>query len=63
MYKGRISFKLIKLRKEYERIFGYDPNGDLELEFGNHDEYCELLNTCISSKKDMFEVLGDKVHR
>lgn len=60
MYKGRISFKLIKLRKEYAAIFGYDPNGDLELEFDSHNEYCELLSTCISSKKDMFEVLEDK---
>lgn len=57
MYYGPQSSELLKLRKEYEKLFGYDPNGDVEIEISAHDEYAELLNKCISEKRDMFDVL------
>ena len=47
-----------KAREEYEGIFGYDPNGELELEFNEQDEYLAVLLQCIEEKKDMFDVLG-----
>lgn len=58
MYYGLMDDVLLNLRVEYEKIFGYDPNGDVEIEISDHDEYRNLLMTCISKKKDMFDVLG-----
>ena len=49
---------LKKAREEYESIFGYDPNGEMELEFNEQDEYLAVLLQCIEEKKDMFDVLG-----
>lgn len=57
MYYGRKSQELLKLRSEYEKIFGYDPNGDVEIEITDYDEYTMLLKKCILEKKDMFEIL------
>ena len=47
MYYGISSHKLLELRDEYEKLFGYDPNGDMEYEFGDYGEYVQLLNKCI----------------
>lgn len=58
MYYGSNSDFLLSLRREYEKLFGYDPNGDVEIEISDHDEYVKLLEMCISEKKDMFDVLG-----
>lgn len=57
MYYGHQSEELLRLRLEYERIFGYDPNGDVEIEISDHDEYVKLLEKCIIDEKDMFEIL------
>ena len=57
MYFGPESEELLDLRTEYEKIFGYDPNGDAEIEIADHDEYVYLLKRCIEEKKDMFEIL------
>ena len=51
MYYGISSHKLLELRDEYEKLFGYDPNGDMEYEFGDYGEYVQLLNKCINQKK------------
>lgn len=51
MYYGISSHKLLELRDKYEELFGYDPNGDMEYEFDNYDEYIQLLNSCIEQKK------------
>lgn len=58
MYYGKETDELKKAREEYEGIFGYDPNGEIELEFNEQDEYLEVLLQCIEEKKDMFDVLG-----
>ena len=59
MYYGRITMELNKVRYEYEDMFGYDPNGEMEIEFGDDEyyEYVKLLKKCVEVKKDMFEVL------
>ena len=57
MYFGSESEELLELRREYGKIFGYDPNGDVEIEIADHDEYVSLLKKCIEEKKDMFEIL------
>jgi hypothetical protein len=58
MYYGKETGELKKAREEYEGIFGYDPNGEIELEFNEQDEYLAVLLQCIEEKKDMFDVLG-----
>ena len=48
MYFGSESEELLELRREYGKIFGYDPNGDVEIEIADHDEYVSLLKKCIT---------------
>lgn len=57
MYYGEESEVLLGLRREYEKMFGYDPNGDVEIEISDHGEYCDILRRCIVKKKDIFELL------
>ena len=57
MYYGTKSKTLLDLRMKYEKIFGYDPNGDIEIEITDHDEYVSLLEKCIAERKDMFDIL------
>ena len=59
MYYGKETGELKKAREEYESIFGYDPNGEMELEFNEQDEYLAVLLQCIEEKKDMFNVLRE----
>jgi len=50
MYYGKETDELKKAREEYEGIFGYDPNGEIELEFNEQDEYLAVLLQCIERK-------------
>lgn len=59
MYYGKSSTRLEKARNEYENIFNFDPNGEMELEFSDYEEYLKLLETCVREKKTMFEILGE----
>ena len=59
IYYGKETDELKKAREEYEGIFGYDPNGEIELEFNEQDEYLAVLLQCIEEKKDMFNVLRE----
>lgn len=43
MYYGKETDELKKAREEQEGIFGYDPNGEIELEFNEQDEYLAVL--------------------
>ena len=61
MYYGKSSPELETVRKEYEKMFNFDPNGEMELEFGDdHDDYLSVLKQCVDEKKDMFEVLTER---
>ena len=59
MYYGRITQELIRLRKEYLKKFGYDPNGDMEIEVGDEDyeEYVEALRESIRTCKEINKTL------
>lgn len=59
MYYGQVTEELNKVRYEYEDMFGYDPNGEMEIVFGEdeYNEYLKTLKKCVETKKDMFEVL------
>lgn len=59
MYYGNTTPRLERLRSQYEKIFKFDPNGEMELEFGDYEEYVNLLETCVREKRDMFDVLGE----
>ena len=56
MYYGHKSEELLRLREGY--LFGYDPNGEIEIEISDHDEYVSLLRKCLTEKKDMFDILN-----
>ena len=58
MYYGKSTPELEELRREYESIFNFDPNGEMELEFSDYAEYYGLLKTCVKEKRNMFDVLG-----
>ena len=58
MYYGKSTPEMEKLRDEYESIFNFDPNGEIELEFSDYAEYYSLLETCVKEKRDMFDVLN-----
>lgn len=60
MYYGKLTAELNEVRYKYEEMFGYDPNGEEDIEYGEdeHDEYLNLLKTCVNKKQDMFEILG-----
>ena len=57
MQHGPKSEELLELRIQYEKMFGYDPNGDVEIEIADYGEYVSLLKKCIEERKDMFEIL------
>lgn len=59
MYFGVSTPELEKVRVSYEEIFGHDPNGEMELEFDEYDDYLSLLLQCIKEKRDMFDVLEE----
>ena len=52
MYYGPKSEELLRLREGYRKLFGYDPNGDIEIEISDHDEYVNLLRKCLTEKRD-----------
>ncbi|MEF9840263.1 MAG: hypothetical protein RR791_04850 [Lachnospiraceae bacterium] len=60
MYNGKVTQELKILCTKYEDVFGYDPNGDMEIEFGEseYDEYIWALKKAIDTKKDIFTVLN-----
>ena len=47
-----------KSLEKYIKIGRNGPNGEMELEFNEQDEYLAVLLQCIEEKKDMFDVLG-----
>ena len=59
MYYGKMTDELRELRKQYRQKFGYDPNGDVEIEMGESDyeDYVKALRESILSGKDIFETL------
>ena len=60
MYYGKMTDELLELRKKYSQKFGYDPNGDVEIELSekDYDDYVKALEESLLSGKDIFETLG-----
>lgn len=60
MYRGKQTKELDNLKATYERMFGYDPDGEIELEFGDdYEDYYSTLKKCVDQTKDIFEILGE----
>lgn len=59
MFYGKKTPEMMELCEKYEEKFGYDPNGEMELEFdeSEYNKYCKTLEKCIRTGKDIFEVL------
>ena len=59
MYRGKQTDRLKTLREKYEDLFGFDPDGEMELEFGdNYKRYVSVLQERVDTKRDLFEVLN-----
>lgn len=57
MYFGFLSDELKKAKDEYREMFGYDPDGEIEVEYGNdHDEYLRDINLCLKTKKHIADL-------
>lgn len=59
MYYGKMTDELISLRKQFFEKFGYDPNGDMLVEFGqkSYKEYVSVLKECIKTGRDLYDVM------
>lgn len=58
MYNGRTTSELEWLKVQYEEMFGYAPDGEMELEFGDdYETYLFVLQHSVQEKKDMFEII------
>lgn len=48
MYRGKQTKELDNLKAAYERMFGYDPDGEIELLFGDdYEDYYSTLKKCV----------------
>ena len=57
MWYGKDTIELLKLKEQYEEVFGYDPDGEMELEYGqsSYDDYVNDLKEAIRSKRHLTE--------
>lgn len=55
MWYGKSTDELDRLRAEYEKIFGYNPDGELDLEYGESDykDYVRDLKRAIKEKRNL----------
>lgn len=58
MYYGHKTKELEKLCKQYEDVFGYDPNGEMEVDYGEDDynEYIQDLKKAIKTNTHIAEI-------
>ena len=62
MWYGKDTKELIELKKQYEEKFGYDPDGDIELEYGadEYDDYFEDMKEAIKRGITMIELDNER---
>ena len=55
MWYGSDTPELIALKKEYEAIFGHDPDGEMELEYGEDDykDYVRDIKNAIKIRQEL----------
>ena len=55
MWYGKDTQELLRLKEEYEKKFGYNPDGEMDLEYGSDEykEYVRDIKTAIKIGKDL----------
>ena len=61
MWYGKDTDELLQLKLKYEEIFGYDPDGEMELEYGesDYDDYVRDIKKAICNKIDLADLYSD----
>ena len=59
MWYGKDTDYLKKLRDEYKSLFGYNPDGELSVEYGQtgYKDYIHDLEKAIKTKKHLAEIV------
>ena len=59
MYFGKTTRKLQDLIKKYKAIFGYNPNGEMSVEYdeSEYENYVKDLEKAISEKKHLSDIV------
>lgn len=53
MWDGKDTPELLKIKAEYEKIFGYNPDGEMYVEYRHLERYIHDLKECIKNKVDI----------
>ena len=55
MWYGKNTEELMKLKVQYEDLFGYNPDGEMDLEYdeNSYNEYVHDLKEAIREKKEL----------
>ena len=55
MWYGKNTEELMKLKVQYEDLFGYNPDGEMELEYDetSYNEYVHHLKAELREKKEL----------
>lgn len=58
MWYGKSTDELDRLRAEYEKIFGYNPDGETSVEYdqSGYKDYIHDLKKAIKTKKHLAEI-------
>lgn len=59
MWYGRNTPELINLKEEYKKKFGYNPDGEMELEYGDSDyeDYVHDIKMALETGKDLADLV------
>ena len=57
MWYGKDTKELLELKRQYKNLFGYNPDGDIELEYGqeDYDDYMNDIKEAIRTKRHLAE--------
>ena len=59
MWYGRNTPELINLKEKYKKKFGYNPDGEMELEYGDSDyeDYVHDIKMALETGKDLADLV------
>ena len=57
MWYGKDTKELLELKKQYKEMFGYNPDGEMELEYSqsSYDDYVGDLKEAIRTNRHLAE--------
>lgn len=61
MWYGTDTKELLRLKQQYLNVTGFDPDGEMTLEYGDdeYDEYVRDLKTCIKKGISLGDLYPD----